>query len=205
MAKIIEYAQGSPEWLAWRRKGITATDIATILGVNPYSSINELREKKNGKECVVSPAMKRGSQYEEEARQCACYILNLDVHPACLESERNHLFRASLDGWDGQTVVEIKVPTKRNFKTFFDKEVNLQLYAWQVRWQMMVAGAQEGVLFAYEPSTSAHNYIHIVLTGHEIELMEREAMEFWDCYQMGLPFSPVSWEKDLYHSQIYLL
>ena len=30
------------EWLQWRRKGIGGSDSATVVGLNPYSSLYEL-------------------------------------------------------------------------------------------------------------------------------------------------------------------
>ena len=49
LKKILERqgaAQGTAEWLNQRRKLITATDMPTIIGLNPFCSIDQLLQKK---------------------------------------------------------------------------------------------------------------------------------------------------------------
>ena len=65
-------AQGSKEWLYQRKKLITATDVPTIIGLNPYSSADELLEKKKSQDSVPisSEATQWGNFFEEVAAQC---------------------------------------------------------------------------------------------------------------------------------------
>lgn len=48
MAQLVEVAPGSPEWLAARRGGVTATDIVSILGLSSYDSPYSLFWRKLG-------------------------------------------------------------------------------------------------------------------------------------------------------------
>src|SRR5713226_2553687 len=48
MAELIDVVPGSPEWLAARRAGVTATDIVTILGLSAWDSVYSLFWRKMG-------------------------------------------------------------------------------------------------------------------------------------------------------------
>lgn len=48
MPELIPAAPGSPDWLAARREGVTATDIVTILGLSSYDSPYSLYWRKMG-------------------------------------------------------------------------------------------------------------------------------------------------------------
>jgi putative phage-type endonuclease len=42
-------AYGTPDWVAWRRNGLGASDLSAILGLDPYRTEHELWEQKTGK------------------------------------------------------------------------------------------------------------------------------------------------------------
>ena len=48
MPELVDVTPGSPEWLAARRQGITATDLPAILGISPYDSPYSLYWRKQG-------------------------------------------------------------------------------------------------------------------------------------------------------------
>jgi putative phage-type endonuclease len=48
MPELIDVEPGSPEWLAARRAGVTATDIVTILGLSAHDSVYSLFWRKLG-------------------------------------------------------------------------------------------------------------------------------------------------------------
>jgi YqaJ-like viral recombinase domain len=48
MPELLPYEPGSPDWLAARRHGVTATDIVTILGLSAHASIYSLYWQKLG-------------------------------------------------------------------------------------------------------------------------------------------------------------
>lgn len=177
--KIVDFEQGSSAWLDWRTKGITATDMTVIMGVNPYRSFEELYEIKfQGKEVQVSESMQRGRRYEQVALYKASYLLNLHFKPICVEKESNTLFRASLDGYAENTVLEIKVPKLSNFDSFLEKSE--PMYRYQIYWQMIVSGAKKGILFVYAPESDDYLIKHYNITKEIEGEMESKALQFWE-------------------------
>ena len=109
-----EGIQGTPEWLAYRRTHIMASDMPILMGESPFKTVAQLyAEKANSLETVCSPAMQRGKDLEPAAlewfnsRRGPPYF-----SPAVIESLASPLFGASLDGLRmvyGKTeVLEIK-------------------------------------------------------------------------------------------------
>lgn len=109
---IVELEQGSQEWLAWRHKGIGASEAPAIMGENPWKSADDLLQEKRGpiRDSVKNAAMTRGSLLEPEARRRYIAQTGKEVRPACLQSNQHVWLRASVDGIsaNGSTIVEIK-------------------------------------------------------------------------------------------------
>jgi putative phage-type endonuclease len=109
-----EFEQGSAAWLAWRRDGVGASDAPVIMGVSPWTDLEELRREKGGPPEDRPPnwAMRRGTRLEPEAR--ALYVRRTDIRvtPLCLEHGTRRWMRASLDGIsdDGRVLLEVKCP-----------------------------------------------------------------------------------------------
>ena len=124
---IIEVEQGTSEWLRWCREGIGASDAPTVMGENPWKSVDELLEQKRGiaRDRRQNPAIARGVRLEPEARKRYEKTVGVSVRPACLQSSRYDWLRASLDGLsaDGRTVVEIKCGEAAYRKTASSGEV----------------------------------------------------------------------------------
>ncbi len=107
----IHLQQGTPEWLAWRRQGIGASDAPTIMGENPWKSADDLlQEKCSGETSTPNAAMARGNALEPEARKRYETKVGVAFTPACLQSVKQEWLRASVDGVaaNGTAVVEIK-------------------------------------------------------------------------------------------------
>lgn len=82
-----QIVQRSPDWYACRNKVLTASDVGTVIGVNPFSSRRELLEKKLLARIGVSSggmskfgmiACEHGEKYEDEAAReyFTCYPEN---------------------------------------------------------------------------------------------------------------------------------
>jgi putative phage-type endonuclease len=109
---IVELQQGTREWLAWRHKGIGASDASTIMGENPFNSAAQLLQEKRGpaRDSFQNEAMALGKRLEPEARKRYIAKTGRDVKPACVQSTRYDWLRASLDALatNHDAVVEIK-------------------------------------------------------------------------------------------------
>ncbi len=44
--QVFKFTNGSPEWLHKRRQYLTATEVASLFGLNPYKSANKLIKSK---------------------------------------------------------------------------------------------------------------------------------------------------------------
>lgn len=108
----VELEQGSPEWLAWRKSVVTATDAPILMGASPYATPYKGWQRKVGlaEEQPFNSAMGRGQRDEPVARQMFIDEYGIDMHPAVIESTLNPFCGASLDGISecGRYLLEIK-------------------------------------------------------------------------------------------------
>ena len=110
---LVEVQQGTSEWLAWRHKGIGASEASAVMGENRFESASMLLKKKRGPVVLDSfqnEAMALGTKLEPEARQIYIEKTGNNVRPVCVQSYRYDWLRASLDGLstNHDAVVEIK-------------------------------------------------------------------------------------------------
>lgn len=115
MPQMIDLAQGSPDWLAWREKGLGASDTPIVLEESPWMSAYQLWQQKAGlvKAKPPSAAMDHGRNSEETARLWYVQQTGVEVAPATAVYSDAEFIRASVDGWNAETrhLVEIKCPT----------------------------------------------------------------------------------------------
>ncbi len=108
----VNFEQGSPEWLTWRKGLLTATDAAMLLGVSPYVTPFKGWQRKVGQaeEQPVNAAMMRGHHDEPIARELFIQEYGIAMEPCCIESEVYKFIGASLDGLStcGKYILEIK-------------------------------------------------------------------------------------------------
>src|SRR5271166_4747574 len=106
-----EHIQGTPEWRAWRKSMIGASDAACILGIG-FLSPFQLWEQKLGlrEDQESSPAMKMGLDIEDDARDWFQAKTGIKVSPAVVIHPEYKWMHASLDGMseDRKTILEIK-------------------------------------------------------------------------------------------------
>lgn len=100
MPELVPAVPGSPEWLAARRAGVTATDIVTILGLSASSSAYSLYWQKLGQ--VPEPG---DSDRFRLGRQLEPYVVGrwLEDNPAYVASGP-HLYRHSDRTWQMATI-----------------------------------------------------------------------------------------------------
>jgi putative phage-type endonuclease len=108
-------AQRSPEWHAERRKLLTASETASVLGDNKYQTSAQLMEQKiAGTTLDDNEAMAHGRLYEDEALQLFVELTQVPCFALGLVTWHEHGVGASVDAitYDGR-IVEIKCPLNR--------------------------------------------------------------------------------------------
>lgn len=111
---ISSIIHGSEEWFEKRRKSITSTDAAAILGISPWSTALKKWEEKQGFRELPekNEAMTRGLVLEPIALKAYNDLIGSDCAPAVVLHPYCEWIMSSLDGLssDGLTMVEIKCP-----------------------------------------------------------------------------------------------
>lgn len=147
--------QGSTEWLDKRKMCITASDIPTIMGINPYGvTPRDLWMQK--KDRVPSPemnlAMEHGIKTEPVARDCLNRLTGIKFQPSVVFHEKHSYFMASLDGLDFEEkrACEIKCPYNiRNYDAALQRKGPSKDHFSQMQWQMYVKNLQNIIYFVY--------------------------------------------------------
>ena len=171
-ATIIQLAQGSPEWHAYRQSRRNASESAAVLGLSPWMTPYQLWLVKTGRcETRVTQAMQRGTDLEPLARAAYEEQTGLIMQPLVLEADG---YSASLDGMtlDGDLVLEIKCPLRGTRSDLWHDVQSGQVpthYGIQVQHQFMVSGAalahlwvfdgNQGILHAIEPDATVMEQI----------------------------------------------
>lgn len=185
--KVIDIAQRTPEWLEWRKGGVSATSLAVIKGLNPQKSRRQLWLEIKGyatpPDLSVIPQVRKGAKFEPLALQAFEDKYGQIGLPICGEHEQYPWMRASFDGLlDGGQPVEIKNLAEGNHLSVLDNgELSdaYQLYQWQVKHQLVVAGQSVGWLWFWSPK---HTPVCLVvkLEPNERQEIIEECRQFWD-------------------------
>ncbi len=131
-----------------RRDFIGASDVPIIMGESPWCTPLQLYEKKLGlRENIVTSAMNRGTQMEEEARQELQRITGMQMTPLRMFCDSVPCLMVNLDAISqcGQ-ICEIKCPVNPDYPTKVPEKYYGQLQA-----QMYVAKVNEMMYFSYHP------------------------------------------------------
>lgn len=156
--EVINIAQGSQEWLDWRKQGLSASESAVALELSPHKTRWRLWAEKIGRlqpeDLSHNPNVMRGKRKEDKVRelvekQCGVYGLL----PLCAEYSKDRYFRASFDGIGGEDIPEeFKCPhpsTMLKVLKYGCDSAAYKLYWIQVQHQMMVSGGMVGYLTFY--------------------------------------------------------
>lgn len=114
---IFQPEQRSPEWYAFRKNRLTASDIGSVLGKNHYTKPEQILLKKCGyeKPFRMSPACAHGVKFEPIATQIYESRMNTTVHEfGCIAHSKYSFIGASPDGiCQNGVMLEIKNPESR--------------------------------------------------------------------------------------------
>lgn len=159
--------QGSPEWLAFRKTRIGASDCATILGINPWVTPYQLWERKLGlaPEEEENAAMSKGKALEPIALRKYQDMTGESFSPQVIESKDIACMFASLDGLnaDGTKAVEIKCSDKAYRDAL--NGIIPDYYKAQMMHQMIVTGIRK--------------MDYLASNGKDCQVLEYEFDYFW--------------------------
>lgn len=190
--KIINLEQGSPEWRAFRKKHIGASEISSISGSNPWKSAYELWLEKTGRKDaeMQNTAMQRGNELEPLAREAYMEVTGIGLTNPVVQSDLWDIATASLDGLslDHTRALEAKCPTSRKL---YDKSLIGQIppyYQDQIQWIYFVADEVKQCDFMVYMNNSEFKIIENV----EIDVKRQEellkmAAEFWSFVENDTP------------------
>jgi len=152
-ATIIQLAQGSPEWLAYRLAKRNASESAAVMGLSPWQTPYQLWLTKTGRSTTkVTAAMQRGTDLEPAARAAYEAQSGLVMQPLVLE---DGAYSASLDGMTlgGELILEIKCPV-RGSRSDLWADISAgnvpEHYMVQIQHQLMVSGAGCAHLWVFD-------------------------------------------------------
>ncbi len=149
--KQVTLQQNTPEWLAFRKERIGASDAPSILGVGFKTPFELWQEKMGLKENNTNSAMRRGTELEEPARQRFTQLTGIKMTPfVCLHDDYDYLM-ASLDGIDasGSKILEIKCPGSKDHQTALQGKIP-DKYKYQLQHQMMCTGVAIMFYFSFD-------------------------------------------------------
>lgn len=175
--------QGTPEWHAWRRAGIGASEMPILLGVGPSRrTVQSLwREKVDGPAAERdNGAMRRGRDLEAQARRAAERMLGHLFEPACVEWPAWPVLRASVDGitFDGGDVLEVKCPMAPKWAAIARAGEPPPEYVVQVQHQLLVTGAARAIIWCWDPR---HGGMHWAIAPDPVlaKRIMTAARRFW--------------------------
>lgn len=141
------------DWHEWRRKGIGASDAATIMGVSPYTTPHQLWMIKTGRTGIAEGnwATRRGSSMEPMARAHYELMADIEMPMALLEHYELPWLRASMDGWNRKHKIglEIKCPGAKNHALAAEGKIPEEYFP-QVQHQLFVSGAERIDYFSFD-------------------------------------------------------
>lgn len=165
----IKISQRTKEWYQHRKKYINASEIASITGLDPFRSMEQLvHDKLFGTAFTANQYTLHGQKMEPIARQFFIQKTNLTFEDAIFTDDQVNLFSASLDGYNEQhqAVLEIKCPymnenqevstTWTGFLTHPQLE-NIPQYYWvQVQCQLYCSQAKFAYFLVYFNDQNYH-------------------------------------------------
>ncbi len=175
----INIEQGTHEWLALRRHCVTATDIATLMGVGFDTPYQRWMKKVSEFEEPVNDDMQRGKDLEPMVRSLAeerfqtTFVPETHIHP------EKPWALASLDGLSPNgLLIEIKCP---RFKGHSLAVMGIipEYYFPQVQWQMYVVGVRSMQFLSYFEGDLVAVEVH----RDDLYLQDviKKAEDFHDC------------------------
>ena len=163
MANFINLTQGTDEWKEWRRNGIGASLVLTVIDCNPYKTPyiawGEICGFWDEPDLSRNPNVIRGNRFEHEASLKFQRETKRVFIPTCVVSDLGYPFISSLDGYSQlyREVLEIKCPSESAWEDVVQRKRlshSYRLYYTQVQYQLFVTGCTTGYLAFYNVETA---------------------------------------------------
>ena len=179
--KLLNVQQNTPEWLEARKNYRTASEAAIVLGISPFTTREKFKLIKAGlARQYYSKAMAQGHIQEDQIRKAASKHFGRDFQE---QSWVRDNYMASLDGIDGEMLVEIK-----NSSWTFNHLKNGTVephYLAQIQQQLYCSPAEYGYLVAHCPKTGEYAYSGKIYPDDRAMI---EIAEAWDRFdRMPVP------------------
>jgi putative phage-type endonuclease len=151
---LVNLVQRTPEWHAWRNEGLTASEIAVVLGLSPDKTAWRLWSEKTGRlpreDLSANPYVRAGVINEPRLRAYLETKYATMIVPGCYEYDDDPRLRASLDGLSLDDVVyELKWPGPATWTDVAIRGTRadaFRLYQPQVQMQLLCTNCQRGKL-----------------------------------------------------------
>lgn len=191
--KFVSLEQGSPEWLAYRKNGIGASEIPAICNVRgSYQTADQVLDSKFGIEKTISDYTAKifaeGHELEEQVRAEAFENLGKQYRPAVVESIEHPMFFASLDGIseNNDAIIEVKSTRKADFLRQVQDGFCPDIYFYQIQWQLYITGLKECTLVVVDAETKNKYPIIVDRDDSIIETLVGEALKFYERMKSGV-------------------
>jgi putative phage-type endonuclease len=157
MPKVEILQQNTPQWQAWRARGLGSSDAPVVMGDSRWLTSRKLWEIKTGRRAEdgvdsENRAMKRGRALEGAAREAYEAYTRVQMEPHCLIHGEYSWMRASLDGitFDGSTILEIKCPMRERDRILAQQGRIPPHYHAQLQHQLEVSGAAQAHYWSFD-------------------------------------------------------
>jgi putative phage-type endonuclease len=184
--QLDQIIQRTPEWYSARQNMLTASDVATVIGNNPYEKYNSLVERKSyGTNTFFgNMATAHGQKHEDAARLLFGRLYGLETWEVGLfRHPKIKWLGGSPDGIasDG-SLIEIKCPLKREIK----HEIPIYYYP-QVQLCMEILDIPQCYFIQYYPESMVRDgLIDILCVKRSKDWFEEKLpimQKFWDTVQ----------------------
>lgn len=203
--KVVDVEQRTPEWHAWRAGGVSASELAIIMGLSPYKTPWRLWAEKTGRfateDLSNNPHVRRGVENEDIARQHAETQLGDILLPLCAESTMHPIIRCSFDGLTSLNIpVELKCPSQKGFdevKSKGDQADQVIKYRAQLMAQMLVAESDYAFMGFLSPDCQEFLMVRVERDQEMIDKMVVAGEKFHQCIVTDTP-PAFDEERDLF-------
>jgi putative phage-type endonuclease len=173
--------QGSPEWLALRKKHVCASDALEVMSLSKWTTRQEALDRKLGilAEKQKNYLMERGVELEPPARRLAEEMLDTFFIPGVYQSIEYPFMLASLDGicMDNKLILEVKCTNKKNHELAKDGKIPDYYYP-QVQHQIAVCDIDCCHYFSFDGDSGV-----IVIVDRDEEFIKRMIEIEYEFYQ----------------------